>query len=68
VVKEVGSGVNVGREHQYRATCFGFRSLETLLERQGRRSEGFALAEDGREDVVRDLVATGSSLSARRYG
>jgi predicted site-specific integrase-resolvase len=55
-------------EHKDRAACFGFRYLETLLERQGRRIEVVNLSEDGREDLVSDLVAIVSSFSARMYG
>jgi predicted site-specific integrase-resolvase len=55
-------------EHKDRATRFGFRYLETLLERQGRRIEVVNLSEDGREDLVSDLVAIFYSFSARMYG
>ena len=55
-------------EHKDRATRFGFRYLETLLEQQGRRIEVVNLAEDGREDLVSDLVAIVYALSARLYG
>ncbi len=37
-------------EHKDRATRFGFRSIETLLEQQGRRIEVVNVAENGRED------------------
>lgn len=55
-------------EHQDRATRFGFRYLETLLEQQGRRIEVVNRAEDGREDLLSDLVAIVYSFSARLYG
>jgi predicted site-specific integrase-resolvase len=55
-------------EHKDRATRFGFRSLETLVEQQGRRIEVVNLADNGREDLVVDLVAIVYSLCARRYG
>ena len=55
-------------EHKDRATRFGFRYLETLLEQQGRRIEVVTLAEDGREDLVSDLVALVYAFSARLYG
>ena len=55
-------------EHQERATRFGYRFLETLLERQGRRIEVVSVADTGREDLVADLVAIVSSFSARLYG
>ena len=37
-------------EHKDRATRFGFRYLETLLEQQGRHIEVVNLADNGRED------------------
>jgi predicted site-specific integrase-resolvase len=55
-------------EHQDRATRFGFRYLETLLEQQGRRVEVVNLADNGREDLVADLVAIVYSFCARLYG
>jgi predicted site-specific integrase-resolvase len=55
-------------EHKERATRFGFRYLETLLERQGRRIEVVNLAENGREDLLADLVAIIYSFCARLYG
>ncbi len=55
-------------EHKDRATRFGFRYLETLLAQQGRRIEAVNLAENGREDLVADLVAIVYSFCARLYG
>ena len=55
-------------EHKDRATRFGFRYLEMLLEQQGRRIEVVNLAENGREDLVADLVAIVYSFCARLYG
>lgn len=55
-------------EHKDRATRFGFRYLDTLLEQQGRRIEVINLAENGREDLVDDLVAIVYSFCARLYG
>jgi putative resolvase len=55
-------------EHKDRATRFGFRYLETLLERQGRRVEVVNLADNGREELVADLVAIVYSFYARLYG
>ncbi len=55
-------------EHKDRATRFGFRYLETLLEQQGRRIEVVNLADNGREDLVADLVAIVYSFCARLYG
>jgi putative resolvase len=55
-------------EQKDRATRFGFRYLETLLEQQGRRIEVINPAENGREDLVADLVAIAYSFCARLYG
>lgn len=55
-------------EYQDRATRFGFRYLETLLEQRGRRIEVVNLADTGREDLVADLVAIIDSFCARLYG
>lgn len=55
-------------EHKDRATRFGFRYLETLLKQQGRTIEVVNLAEDGREDLLDDLVAVVYSFCARLYG
>ena len=55
-------------EHKDRATRFGFRYLETLLEQQGRHIEVVNLADNGREDLLADLVAIIYSFCARLYG
>jgi putative resolvase len=55
-------------EHKDRATRFGFRYLETLLEQQGRHMEVVNLADNGREDLLADLVAIIYSFCARLYG
>ncbi len=55
-------------ERQDRATRFGFRYLETLLEAQHRQIEVVNLAEDGREELLQDLVAVVYSFCARLYG
>ncbi len=55
-------------EYQDRATRFGFRYLETLLEMQGRRFEVVNLAENDREELLADLVSIISSFAARLYG
>ena len=55
-------------EHKDRATRFGFRYIETLLEQQGRHIEVVNLAENGREDLLADLVAIIYSFCARLYG
>lgn len=54
--------------HKDRATRFGFRYLETVLAQQGRRIEVVNLADNGRDDLINDLVAIVSSFSARLYG
>jgi putative resolvase len=55
-------------EHKDRSTRFGFRYLEVLLELQGRSMEVVNLADDGREDLLDDLVAIVYSFCARLYG
>lgn len=55
-------------EHKDRATRFGFRYVETLLGQQGRTIEVVNLAENGREDLLDDLVAIVYSFCARLYG
>jgi putative resolvase len=55
-------------EHKDRATRFGFRYLETLLEAQNRRIEVVNFAESNREDVLVDLTSVIYSLCARLYG
>ena len=55
-------------EHKDRLTRFGFRSLETLLEAQGRQIEVVNVAENETADVMADLVAIVYSFTARLYG
>ena len=55
-------------EHKDRATRFGYRYLETLLKQQGRSLEVVNLADNGKEDLVTDLVSIIYSFSARLYG
>ncbi len=55
-------------EHKDRATRFGFRYIETLLAQQGRTIEVVNQAENGREDLLTDLVAIVYSFAARLYG
>ena len=43
-------------EHKGRASRFGMKYLETLLEMQGRRIEVVNLAENDKEDLLQDLV------------
>lgn len=55
-------------EHKDRATRFGFNYLETLLALHGRRIEVVNLADNGKEDLLQDLVSIIYSFSARLYG
>jgi predicted site-specific integrase-resolvase len=55
-------------EHNDCATRFGFRYIETLLAQQGRTIEVVNDAENGREDLLTDLVAIVYSFAARLYG
>jgi putative resolvase len=55
-------------DHQDRATRFGFRYIETLLQQQGRTIEVVNQAENGKEDVMIDLVAIIAAFASRLYG
>jgi putative resolvase len=55
-------------EHKDRLTRFGFRSLETLMELQGRSIEVVNLADTDKEDLLADLVSLVYSFAARLYG
>src|SRR6266851_5833264 len=55
-------------EHKDRATRFGFRYIETLLENQGRILEVVNQAENSTEDLLSDLRAIIYSFCARLYG
>jgi putative resolvase len=57
-------------EHKDRLTRFGFNYIEQLLTRsvQNRRIEVVNLAENGKEDLVQDLVSIVTSFCARLYG
>jgi len=55
-------------EHKDRLTRFGFRYIETLLEQQSRRVEVVNLADNGRANLLDDLVAIIYSFCARLYG
>ena len=55
-------------EHKDRLTRFGFNYIETLLTMQGRRVEVVNMAENGKEDLMQDLVSIIYSFSARMYG
>ncbi len=55
-------------EHKDRATRFGFRYVQTLLELAGRRVEVVNLAETNQEDLLADLTSILYSFTARMYG
>ena len=55
-------------EHQDRLTRFGFNYLDKLLAMQGRRIEVIHLAENGKEELVQDLVSIVTSFCACLYG
>ena len=55
-------------EHKDRLTRFGFTYIETLLEGQGRKIEIVNQADNGRDDLMQDLVSIIYSFSARMYG
>ena len=55
-------------EHKDRLTRFGFNYIETLLALQGRKLEVVNLADNGKEDLMQDLVSIIYSFSARMYG
>ena len=44
-------------EHKDRFTRFGFNYIEALFEIQGRRSEVVNLADNGKDDLMQDLLA-----------
>jgi putative resolvase len=55
-------------EHKDRATRCDYRYFDTLLRSEGRAIEGVNLAENGAEDLLRDLTAILYSFMARLYG
>jgi putative resolvase len=55
-------------EHTDRATRFGFRYIETLLQVQGREIEVVNQAENNTEDLLADLTSIIYSFCARLYG
>ena len=55
-------------EHKDRLTRFGFNYIAQLLAVQGRKIEVINLAENGKEDLVQDLVSIVTSFCARLYG
>jgi putative resolvase len=55
-------------EHKDRATRFGFRYLETLLQVQGRSIEVVNQSENSTEDLLADLTSIIYAFCARLYG
>ncbi len=55
-------------EHKDRLTRFGFNYIDKLFSLQNRRIEVVNLADDGKEDLLQDLVSIIYSFCARLYG
>jgi predicted site-specific integrase-resolvase len=55
-------------EHKDRLTRFGYHYIEPLLKMQDRRIEVINMAENGKEDLLRDFVSIVTSFCARLYG
>ena len=55
-------------EHKDRFTRFGFAGYKTLLNTDGRDIEVGNEAENGKEDLLQDLVSIITSFCARLYG
>ena len=55
-------------EHKDRFTRFGFTGYKTLLNTDGRDVEVVNEAENGKEDLLQDLVSIITSFCARLYG
>jgi putative resolvase len=55
-------------KHKDRLTRFGYNYIEQLLKMQNRKIEVINLAENGKEDLVQDLVSIVTSFCARLYG
>ena len=55
-------------EHKDRFTRFGFTGYKTLLNADGRDIEVVNEAENGKEDLLQDLVSIITSFCARLYG
>ena len=69
-LKQLLSDAKVGIllvEHKDRLTRFGYGSIVTLLEQQGRRVEAIFPSDTG-EGLVEDFVAVITSMAARLYG
>jgi predicted site-specific integrase-resolvase len=55
-------------EHKDRFTRFGFNAYKVLLNNEGRDIEVVNEAQNGREDLLQDLVSIITSFCARLYG
>jgi len=55
-------------EHKDRFTRFGFNACKVLLNNEGRSIEVVNKAENGKEDLLQDLVSIITSFCARLYG
>lgn len=55
-------------EHKDRFTRFGFTGYKSLLNNEGRNIEVINEAENGKEDLLQDLVSIITSFCARLYG
>jgi putative resolvase len=55
-------------EHKDRFTRFGFTGYKTLLNTDGRDIEVVNEAENGKEDLLQDLISIITSFCARLYG
>ncbi len=55
-------------EHKDRCSRFGVAYIQTLLKAQGRELVIVNLAENGRDDLMQDLVSIITSFTARLYG
>ncbi len=54
-------------EHKDRSTRFGWNSITTLMEAQGRRMEA-VFPDETKDDLVNDFVSIITSMAARMYG
>mgnify|MGYP001578355659 FL=1 len=55
-------------EHKDRLTRFGFNYIQTFMQLQDRQLEVVNLADNGKEDLMQDLISIIYSFSARMYG
>jgi predicted site-specific integrase-resolvase len=55
-------------EHKDRFTRFGFTGYKTLLNADGRDIQVVNEADNGKEDLLQDLVSIITSFCARLYG